>query len=791
MSENEILQQFRFAMQAAGIVPPTEIIADGERHRCGTEKKPKGTDATYILHLDGVPAGGFQNWQGGDWHNWKADRKLEFTPEENAAYRARVKAMEEDRKREDAARKQEAQKRAVSIWEQSAMCDSHEYLTRKGVSAHGVKSYKDALVVPMRDASGTLHSLQLISQDGEKRFLTGGRKSGCYFSIGKVKPGGVLCIAEGYATGASIHEATGHAVAVAFDAGNLAPVAKALREKMPDVQMVLCADDDYRTDGNPGVTKARKAALTVGGVVAIPDFGDARPENATDFNDLHQHLGLEAVQRCIDRALSPEQEHESTAENPTPITEPIEPTNESIDDAIIRLAALSEREYEQCRSSEAKRLTVRASMLDKMVQAEKKAQQKNDGDFNDVEPWPDPVPGDALLSGIADTISRFIVCSPETAQAAALWAVMTWFMDTVQVAPLAVITAPEKRCGKSQLLAVLGRLSCRPMAAGNITPAALFRTIDAWRPTLLIDEADAFMRDNEELRGLLNSGHTRESAYTIRVVGEEFTPKRFNTWGAKAIAGIGKLADTLMDRAITLELRRKLPYEKSDRLRYAEPRLFDDLVSQIARFAEDNRDAVRCARPDLPQALHDRAQDNWEPLLAIADVAGGVWPVLAREAALVLSGVDEAHGTGIELLEDIREIFERKNLDRISTGGLIEALCADEEKGWATYNRGKPITSRQVAKRLKDYGVHSKTIRVLGSGTPKGYERKDFDDAFDRYTLTPFSPVLSATPQQSINHAGYSVADRPNAYATKNLYPQHATNLPDGCAKTDVCREVI
>lgn len=146
---------------------------------------------------------------------------------------------------------------------------------------------------------------------------------------------------------------------------------------------------------------------------------------------------------------------------------------------------------------------------------------------------------------------------------------MTWFIDVVQVAPLAVITAPEKRCGKSQLLFILGRLVYRPLAASNITAAALFRSIDLWGPTLLIDEADAFIKDNEELRGLLNCGHTRDSAYIIRVVGDNFTPTRFNVWGAKALAGIGHLSETLMDRSVTLELRRKTPYEKVDRLRHA------------------------------------------------------------------------------------------------------------------------------------------------------------------------------------------------------------------------------
>jgi putative DNA primase/helicase len=198
-------------------------------------------------------------------------------------------------------------------------------------------------------------------------------------------------------------------------------------------------------------------------------------------------------------------------------------------------------------------------------------QNEIDTPFPLVMPWHETIDPAELLTSISNTIQRFIICPPETAHAATLWIAMTWFIDVVQVAPLAIITAPEKRCGKSQFLFLLARLVNRPLAASNITPAALFRSIDTWKPTLLIDEADTFMRENEELRGLLNCGHTRDSAKIIRIVGDKHIPKYFNVWGAKALAGIGRLADTLVDRSISLELRRKLPHEKTERLRHAEP----------------------------------------------------------------------------------------------------------------------------------------------------------------------------------------------------------------------------
>jgi putative DNA primase/helicase len=435
------------------------------------------------------------------------------------------------------------------------------------------------------------------------------------------------------------------------------------------------------------------------------------------------------------------------------------------EEIIRRLAAMTPLEYDRNRKDAAKRLGVRPATLDAMVTAMRKGDSDGGMDFPDVEPWPSPIDPAALLTEIAATLRRFIVCHPETADAVSLWVAMTWFMDAVQIAPLAVITAPEKRCGKSQMLALIGKLSYRPLAASNISPAALFRAVDVWRPTLLIDETDAFLRDNEELRGIINAGHTRDSAYVVRVVGEDFKPTRFSVWGAKALAGIGHLADTLMDRAILLELRRKLPHETVDRLRHAEPELFQGLAAKLARFAEDYRDEVRRARPELPDSLNDRAQDNWEPLLAIADVAGSDWPARGRRAALKLSGTDSpSMSTGTELLADIQEVFESLRVDRISTARLIEELCKDDERPWATYNRGKPITPRQVSKRLGEYGITSTTIRI-GLDTPKGYRRDMFDEAFQRYLSYP--PLPSATTPQPSNDAGSGVADIPGVAATE------------------------
>jgi putative DNA primase/helicase len=201
-----------------------------------------------------------------------------------------VEAMRREREAEGAKRKVEAREKAALIWQAAVTApEDHPYLVKKGIKAHGLRVHDGALVIPICDGV-ELHSLQFIGPEGDKRFLSGGRVSGCYLLIGNLD--GTLCIVEGYATGASIHEATGCAVAVAFNAGNLLPVARTLCVKFPHLRLIVCADDDASTTGNPGLSKAREAAQAVGALLAVPDFDRTRPDGATDFNDLHRHAGF-------------------------------------------------------------------------------------------------------------------------------------------------------------------------------------------------------------------------------------------------------------------------------------------------------------------------------------------------------------------------------------------------------------------------------------------------------------------------------------------------------------------
>jgi len=290
------IADFHQAIEAAGLEAPGQIVDDGALHRFGKDKA-----CWYALHGDGVPAGAFGDWRAGLQSTWCAKSDSAMTAQELADHRQRVQALRAQRDADLRATQQQAGETAAALLAQADPATTHPYLSAKGVKAHGLKAFGDRLLIPMRDAAGKLHSLQAISPEGDKRFHPGGRIKGCYHAIGR--PAGRLVIAEGYATAASIHEATGEAVAVAFNAGNLEAVALALRTKYPALALIVAADDDHLTDGNPGLSKATAAAQAVGGLLAAPSFPAGRPDKATDFNDLAALAGLQAVKACMENAI--------------------------------------------------------------------------------------------------------------------------------------------------------------------------------------------------------------------------------------------------------------------------------------------------------------------------------------------------------------------------------------------------------------------------------------------------------------------------------------------------------
>jgi putative DNA primase/helicase len=398
--------------------------------------------------------------------------------------------------------------------------------------------------------------------------------------------------------------------------------------------------------------------------------------------------------------------------------------------------------------------------------------------FVDPEPWPEPVDGVTLLNELASVAGAYVVLPEGAADALALWIVHTYAVGAASISPRLCLTSPEKGCGKTTALDVLNALTFRPLPASNISPAAVYRTVEKYRPTLLIDEADTFVRDNPELRGILNSGHAR-NGNVVRCVGDNFDPHPFPTFSAVAIALIGELPSTLADRAIHVKLRRRLPSESIGRLRQDRLFAFEPLRRQAARWVSDNADALGASDPAVPEELFNRAADNWRALLAIADAVGGEWPARARRAALLLSaGRDEGATTPrIQLLADLRELFREREADRLTSAALTDALAQREERPWPEWNDGRPITPRQLAKLLAPFGIHPKTIR-FGEETAKGYDTAQFADAFARYL-----PAESVTPSQSSKGGPFSgLADPSHAPSQPRTHPSQTGPVTDGVA---------
>ena len=411
---------------------------------------------------------------------------------------------------------------------------------------------------------------------------------------------------------------------------------------------------------------------------------------------------------------------------------------ESADVEISRLAKLAPLEYERQRKEAAERLDIRASILDRLVAAER-SKSSIDGkqgralSLPEPEPWPRAVNGADLVNELSASIHRHVVMHDHAADTAALWAVHTYLVSCFGTSPRLAITSPEKRCGKTTALDVLSRLVSRPLPTANASASAIFRVIEMQRPTLLIDEADTFLPEDEELRGILNSGH-RQGGSVIRTVGEAFEPRCFSTYAPCAVALIGKLPPTLADRSVPIALRRCRSDEPIEPFRFDRTEHLDGLARKVARWAADNTERLRGADPDMPTGVFNRVADNWRPLLAIADAAAGEWPMRARQAIQCDIGAAAGDEQSVRelLLADIGAIFAERGVDRLPSAELVEALIAIEGRPWAEWRAGKPISANGVARLLARFDIIPETIRV-SDRTPKGYQRARFDDAFRRY----------------------------------------------------------
>ncbi|SED87885.1 Protein of unknown function [Streptomyces sp. 3213] len=369
------------------------------------------------------------------------------------------------------------------------------------------------------------------------------------------------------------------------------------------------------------------------------------------------------------------------------------------------------------------------------------------------------IDGAALLNEVEAFHRRFNVFPTEAAYVAvALWDAHAHLIDCFDSTPRIAFLSPEPGSGKSRALEVIETLVPRPMVAVNASAAALFRSVSGpdGRPTILFDEIDTVFGpkagDNEELRGFLNAGHRRKGV-TYRCVGDSQTVTPFPSYTAVAVAGLGSLPDTILTRSVIVRMRRRARNEKVEPFR---ARLHEHegnaLRDQLADWAEHARGWVMGAWPELPEGVTDRPGDVWEPLLAVADAAGGDWPQRAREACLSLvkaSQVNDKASLGIRLLTDLRD-HVLIGVDRLPTVAILDRLNALDDAPWADLN-GRPLDSRRLSRMLSEYvtadsePIASRNIRTAG-GVLKGYHSEDLTDAWQRYCPPPPESALQALP---------------------------------------------
>jgi putative DNA primase/helicase len=748
-------ESFRAAMNAHGIEYSGELYFDGRLHRF----KANGDNARnswFVLYNGPIAVGTFGCWKRGIKETW-CERNGNLSLTESQQIRERWEQADTKVKAETALRQKKARKISAWILNRSRPARTlHRYLSRKRAKIFGdVREYRGALVVvPLRDLDGELHSLQFISEDGTKKFLTGGRMAGCFFTLAD-KAEGPLVLCEGYATGASIHEATVHAVICAMNSGNLMEVAKAMREFWPGREIIVAADNDQWTTEppNPGLNKATAAAKAIRAKLAVPQFKDIA-DKPTDFNDLAIAEGLDAVEQQIGAAEVP---------------------RETDADTYARLAALSPAEYDRCRETEAAALRIRVKTLDAEVEQRRRWTGGNDStvqgrqiDLPETEPWPDPVDGAEVLDTIAKRHRAYVALPDYAADVCALWEAHSHCFEVFDISARLCVTSPEKGCGKTTLLDVIALFVPRPLSTENLTAAVLFRLIETRKPTVLADEYDSWLRDNEELRGLFNAGH-RRGGKALRCEGDNHEVRAFGVYGPAVLCGIGALPGTLRDRSIVIRLERAKPNEIRKRFDSRHTEYERELCRKLARWCAENRPRLEACDPKMPDRAFNRLADNWRLLFAIAEIAGGDWP--ARTAAafdkLTRREDSEAEGLGVMLLADIQQIFagtsppppdgeKPSGVERIFSRRLVELLSEMKDRPWPEAQRGKPISERWIARYLAAFEIHSKTLRI-GDERAKGYEAADFTEAFERYIAPPGEFI-----RDSVTHEGklpFSIRD--------------------------------
>ena len=383
------------------------------------------------------------------------------------------------------------------------------------------------------------------------------------------------------------------------------------------------------------------------------------------------------------------------------------------EERIEELSKLSPLEYETNRNEAAKELNLRVKVLDKQVTDRRIVETETNDIVEPVSPWPDPVNAIKMADYIELTIQKHIALRhPEYATAITLWSLSTWLVDAWKIMPHLFFRSLTKGSGKTTALHLVEALAARSYVAANITPAALFRVIEQHSPTLLLDEVDRYLAQDEVLNGIMNAGHTRRTATVTRLeeVDGDYVPRKFKVFGGKCMAGIGKQLDTMMDRSIIVKMEKRLSNERVIKLPLTFFENHLEARRKIARFAEDNRFRATELAPNIPNLGNDRAQDNWLPLFIVSELIGGDWPKKCLAAytkieALSAEDAKDQETVVVRILRELAPHLENRVGHWVPSDELRSLLISDPDSEFCEWHIGNPISAKSIKKHLRDAGV--------------------------------------------------------------------------------------
>jgi putative DNA primase/helicase len=502
-----------------------------------------------------------------------------------------------------------------------------------------------------------------------------------------------------------------------------------LAQYFRDADVVLLPDND-----EPGFRHINQVGATLTGVakrIRVLILPDLRPKG-----DIAEWLAAGNSRERFDELAAQAPEWQPPAADSDGKGKAEEREKELID----QLAQLGPLEFDRQRDSAARELRIRRGTLDDAVEARRAERTAEAGPpplFGHwvVEPWEEPVDTDALLLAVVRRLQRHVVFTSAQATTVALWILFAWAHDAAAThSPLLLVTSVEANSGKTTLLLLISYLTPRALVCVEISEATLFRGVELWQPTIIVDEADVILINNEPLRAVVNSGWTRGSCVP-RCIGDANVPHAFPTFCPKAIGMKGrKLPDTTLSRSIIIELKRRHADDKVEHFRALDDAGLADLRRQALRWANDNAEGLKNVEPEMPPGFQNRLGDNWRLLLAIADLAGGDWPDKAREAAKALSNVVDVSSARIRLLAAFRLIFSEAggSADFLASDKIVAKLTAEADAEWTEWKSGKPITQTQLARLLEPFGIAPHRHQIEGE-RQRGYFRSHFEEAWKLY----------------------------------------------------------